>query len=349
MPQRSKGPRLYLRRKTGRAATWVVRDGSSEESTGCGQHDRERADLYLADYIARTHRVTGAPRRPNELTIADALSAYARDRGGEVAAPATLGYSIQALLPFWGECSVADIKGETCRRYAAERDVAPTTVRRELGVLQAALNHCRHEGLLIEAPQVTLPPRGKPRDRWLTKPEAARLLQAARGTPHLARFILLGLYTGSRKGPLLELQWQPNTEGHAYVDLEAGLLYRSSQNTRDTKKKRPTARLSRKLITHLRRWRADSRKHVIEWRGKPVASVKRSWGDAVAAAGLNDSGLVIHSLRHTAITWAMQRGVRLADASGYFGVSVRELETTYYHHHPDFQASVVDAIDGVHR
>ena len=69
--------------------------------------------------------------------------------------------------------------------------------------------------------RVTLPPKGPPRDRWLTRNEAAKLIWACwryreqqtvhrgrhKGQPmatdkrplrHLARFILIGLYTGTR-------------------------------------------------------------------------------------------------------------------------------------------------------
>jgi integrase len=56
-------------------------------------------------------------------------------------------------------------------------------------------------------PTVWKPPRSAPRDRWLTRSEAARFLWAARRTEHLKRFIMLGLYTGSRSGVIRNLEW----------------------------------------------------------------------------------------------------------------------------------------------
>jgi hypothetical protein len=41
----------------------------------------------------------------------------------------------------------------------------------------------------------------------------------------------------------------------------------------------------------------------------------------------------------------MQRGVKLADAAGFFGVSMETLERVYWHHHPDYQASAVEAME----
>jgi Phage integrase family len=42
-----------------------------------------------------------------------------------------------------------------------------------------------------------------------------------------------------------------------------------------------------------------------------------------------------HTLRHTAATWLMQRGVPVWEASGFLGMSPEVLQETYGHHHPD--------------
>ena len=49
------------------------------------------------------------------------------------------------------------------------------------------------------------------------------------------------------------------------------------------------------------------------------------------------SGLayIPHALRHTGVTWGMQAGMDLWDASGYFGMSTQTLLSVYGHHHPD--------------
>lgn len=275
--------------------------------------------------------------------IADVLNIYATEHGPQIARPETLAYSIKALLPFWGGLTVDKIRGELCRRYLRERDVADGTVRRELGVLVAALNHCKREGYLLEAPAVWMPSPAKPRERWLTRSEAAALLWAARRYPHLARFILIGLYTGSRSEVIRNLQWVPNMVG-GHVDLERGLLHRQAAAARATKKRAPTVRIQRRLLAHLRRWRPTTRQWIVEWKGGPIQSLKRSWGIARTNAGL---GLDVtpHILRHTAITWAMQGGAQLSDIAGLFGVTVAELERTYAHHHPDHMQSALDALE----
>jgi len=41
----------------------------------------------------------------------------------------------------------------------------------------------------------------------------------------------------------------------------------------------------------------------------------------------------------------MQRGAGIEDASVFFAIRMEELQRTNWHHHPDAQGSVVDALD----
>ena len=51
-----------------------------------------------------------------------------------------------------------------------------------------------------------------------------------------------------------------------------------------------------------------------------------------------------HTLRHTAATWLMQRGVPIWQAAGYLGMSAEMIERTYGHHHPDYMRAAAQAI-----
>ncbi len=91
------------------------------------------------------------------------------------------------------------MKGSTCRAYVRQRTAAASTARRELDVLQAALNHAHAEGLLVHPIKVTLPKVGKVRERWLTRDKAAKLIRHA--SPHVRRFILaFALHRGPGRG-----------------------------------------------------------------------------------------------------------------------------------------------------
>jgi integrase len=150
------------------------------------------------------------------------------------------------------------------------------TGRRELGVLQAALDHAHAEGVLVHPLKVTLSEPSLPRDRWLTRSEVARLLKAA--SPHTRRFILISAYTGRRMSAALELNW-------ARVDLDAGVIRFRRDGERETKKRRGRVRMPRQLAAHLRRWKAAARlgeTHVNSFRGEPIDSIKT----AIRRAGL---------------------------------------------------------------
>jgi integrase len=83
--------------------------------------------------------------------------------------------------------------------------------------------------------------------------------------------------------------------------------------------------------------------HFVEWQGAPVKSVKTSFKHAVDLAGLWGK-VTPHTLRHTAATWLMQRGVPIWQAAGYLGMSAEMIERTYGHHHPDYMRAAAAAI-----
>lgn len=297
------------------------------------------------------------------MTVSDVLNIYATEHAPTVTDPARIAYAIEPLVRFWGELPVSAIKKETCRAYGRQRrkvtkrdretkevlETAPAsvgTIRKELGTLAAALSYCDEEGYLVNAPTVLLPPKPEPKDRWLTRDEAARLIRVAWRNPesrHLARFILVGLYTGSRKTAILGLRFMPNTTG-GHVDVERGMMFRRSASQAETKKRQPPIRLAQRLLSHLRRWERGSARWVVQFRGQGVGSIKTAWATVVRDAGLDGTGVTPHTLRHTAITWAMQAGGDIYEAAGYFGVSIETMFKVYAHHHPDHQSDAVAAV-----
>jgi integrase len=230
--------------------------------------------------------------------------------------------------------------------------------RRELEDLRAAVRYHRREGLTDAVIDIPLPERSKPRERWLTRSEAARLIwhlwryrevqkgheTGRRSRRHVARFVLVGLYTGTRASAICGASIRP-AKGKGHVDLRAGVFYRRAEGERETKKRKPTIRLPVRLLAHLRRWErlGVSKKSIVEFNGHPVDRVNKAFAAAVRAVGLE--GVMPHTLRHTAVTWAMQGGANRWDACNYFGLTMETLERVYGHHSPDHQASVTNAFD----
>jgi integrase len=160
----------------------------------------------------------------------------------------------------------------------------------------------------------------------------------------VARFILIGLYTGTRAGAIAAASPFPEP-GRSFVDLDRGIFYRKPIGKRATKKRQTPAPIPPRLLAHMRRWKARKQMATcfVEFNGKPVASVKKGFRRAVWLAGL--AGKVTpHTLRHTAATWLMQRGVPIWEAAGFLGMSPEVLQDTYGHHHPDFLQGAAAAI-----
>jgi integrase len=151
---------------------------------------------------------------------------------------------------------------------------------------------------------------------------------------HLARFILVALYTGTRHDAILRLQWMPNVAG-GWFDLDSGVLYKRPTDSVESAKRRPPIPIPPRLMPHLRRWRRLTARHVIEWAGKPIASQeRRAWRTARELAGLGQE-VTPHILRHTCATMLLQLGVSVYDVAGVIGTTEDVVRRTYGHHAHD--------------
>jgi integrase len=273
--------------------------------------------------------------------VTDALADYAQEHASHTNAPWRIAYAVVGLASFWEGRTVAEINKEACRRYVTARDRSAGTVRRELGVLRAAINHAYREGRLTRTPVVHLPEQPAPRDRWLSRREAAALLHAALSEPrvrmYLPLFVLLGLYTGQRKEAILSLRW-------SQVDLDGARIDFNNPGARRTNKRRSKIPIPSRLLPHLRRARLRGAElgFVINDNGHRLRDIKRGFSTACRKAGLE--GVSPHVLRHTCATWLMQKGVRIWDAAGFLGMTTVTLERVYGSHHPDFLKSAAEAL-----
>lgn len=354
MPRRNRGPRLVFRRDRG---LWYVRtyQGGRGQWKSTGTADRGQAEIELALFIRRQvgHN---APRDPEGFQIIDVLEDYAYERAMKTAAPDRIAYAVAALGGFWGDLAVIDVSEATCAAYACQRGVSDGTVRRELGVLRAAINHAVAHGRLTRTVKVWLPSKPPPRDRWITRREAAALLREARRDRrcrlYLPLFILIGLYTGARKEAILSLRWPQ-------VDLERGRIDFNPPGRRRTTKGRPVIPIPRGLywFLHKARQRGSDLGYVVHRDGRPVADIKRGFATAAVRTGLCETieaadGIVVrranvspHTLRHTAGTWMAQAGVDLFQIAGYLGHSYARTTELYAHHHSDHLAQARAALD----
>lgn len=354
MPRRNRGARLkWVERRQTFYIVWFERGRERLRSTGTA--DGKQAESSLAAFIKEHQRPINGPRPADEITIATALDYYGEHKGAFATDQVRIGQAISSLLPFWGHRTVAEVNDKLCKEYLTWRAKAVGTMRRELSTLRAALNYCQGR-ILDRAPVVILPPAPKGKDRWLTRTEAAALLNGARNGRsdvrlYLPLFVVMGLYTGARKEALLALRWPQ-------VNLKAGRINFSRTDGTVTNKGRAHIPIPDRLMTFLRlahKRRNSDLGYVIHDKGQPVLDVGGAWhgaedgyvqgsfARACKRAGLID--VTPHTLRHTCGTWMAQAGVPLREIGGWLGHSDARTTELYAHHHPDYQTSAKRALD----
>ena len=366
MPTRSKGAHLWLRPARDRGdkgverAAWVIKDDGRQIATGCGASERREAESRLAEYIASKYEPARRERGITEIPVADVITVYLRDVAPGQARPEKAAERCGRLLDFFGEMRLSDINGSLCRAYAEERG-SNGGARRDLQDLAAAIGHHAKEGLHRALVRVALPPKGHARQRWLTRGELAKLLwtcwrarEVQEGRPtdkcplrHLVRALLIGIYTGSRPGAVLNASWRQGP-GLSWIDTDSGVFHRHADGEAQTAKRQPTVRLSPRLLAHLRRWKrldaalARPQTYVVTFCGAKVASVKTGLHTACKLAGVDHA--TMYSLRHTTASWEVAKGRPTRMVADFLGTSEQMILNHYGHLAPGYQIEIAESI-----
>ena len=181
-----------------------------------------------------------------------------------------------------------------------------------------------------------MPPPAKPRDRYLTRPELAKLLDHIE-TPHVRLFVILAVTTGARMSALLDLTWDR-------VDLAKGIINLNPAGRNETNKRRAVVPIASRADAELRiALEGALTEYVIEYAGGPVKSVKKAIQAASMRSGVKCSA---HVFRHTAGVWMAEADVPMQKIAQYLGhTSTRVTETTYARYSPSFMRDASAALD----
>lgn len=283
------------------------------------KHEAEREFKYFLERKQKDHTL-----------IKDIYPAYLKWKKYSDKHPAY--YNGKALLPFFGHYHEGQVTRELCEQYAEKRDVSPGTIHRELTMLRAAIRwHNKNTTSVFSFPQK--PP---PKDRYLTKEEAQKLIAGARAN-HIKLFIELALATAGRVTAILELEWER-------VDFKRGLIDLRTGEQKKTKRRAeiPMTKRVRELLIEAER--GSLSEYVIEYGGNPVKSVRRGVNEAAKRAGLEN--VTPHVLRHTAAVWMVEAGVPMTMISQYLGhSSTKVTEEVYARYSPEYLQAAANALE----
>lgn len=291
--------------------------------------DRGRADAVLANFIAGQ-----AAPSPDSATVGKILAGYEADKLPKVRATGALTYAAAALASRLGDLSPRHLTPATIDRYARERGAKAGTILREIGVLRAALRWAQARGWIAGTPIINNPVKAPPpRDRWLTREEAQKLLGACQ-EPHVRLFVILGLTTAARAGAILGAKW-------VQVDFERAVL---DYGTGHGNKRRALVPLNPDAMRALRAAKELScSDYVVEFRGRAIRNIQNGFGAACDRAGLVD--VTPHILRHTAATWMVMEGVPLAEVARVLGDTEATTERVYAKHAPGYLTRATSALN----
>lgn len=361
MPKKNTGPRVKWRKDRD---CWEVTEYKNNKRYryATGFTSREDAEKWLAEYIVTSYTPQTGPSHPTKRLIADVLTDYVLEKGQHLSSKKTLSYAIEELNLFWGENTIDAINNATCNAYYEHRDklykkrqkqkgiksryikqISNGMVRRELVVLSAALNHDFKSGRVTSVPHVWKPSDNNAKERFLSRSEAALLLKSSnqlhehQTKRNMRAFIMLGLYTGARKTAILNLKWNQ-------VDFKNGWIDFRPSNISKSNKKYPRIPMHRKLrltLKQIKKYGHDFG-HIIHYRQKPISDIKTSFKKTARIAGFED--VTPYTLRHTAASWMVQKGVPPYKVAAYLGNSPEMIIKHYGHLAPEHMRDALNAL-----
>lgn len=282
------------------------------------------------------------------LLIETALDQYYREHiAVKAVARRRAEHAMANLETFFAGTPVVDIDIPLCREYRRHRSgVSGSTVRRELGVLQAAVNHAiawrRLKGVSAECmPSIELPPENTRRPSWLFKSELNTLMEvAAEHDRRVYRFVQIAYHTAGRKASIEQLRWEQVDLGNRRIDLR-------TPGKTETKKRQPIVPISENMAAELEALKAKALSPyvlVTNANIRPAFDRIANLGKlaTLLPIGLREEGtLCPHMLRHSRATHLLQDGKNPYAVAQLLGDNLETVLKVYGHCCESYLAEVL--------
>lgn len=351
---------------------WYDPEAAGEDAEGRAKGRTKRISLATKDpvearsryaaFLSGGNEIFGPRRDDRRIDVGTALDQYRQEHVSKEVVDRARAEGIIVLLKRWfKDTPVEEIDIPACRAYAdarmdgtliapkkedgsgrGGRAVSESTARREIGILNAAVEHAaRWKRIGPKArpptpmPSIELPAGGKPRLVFLTNEELAVVVNSAEG--RLKEFIQVLYYTAARRRSVERLvRYQ--------VDLRAGTINLTSpletENERNSKKRRPVVPIHAKIRPIIERLYTASVAANVEWLWGDDKDMYTAFSDHLIRLGLADKAFP-HVLRHSRASHLLQAGVPIAHVAKLLGDTIATVDRVYGKMAPD---DVADAI-----
>lgn len=306
-----------------------------------GVRDLESAMQAYAGWLASAKQAAQDKADPSvQMVIDDYMREHVENK---VVAHQRQDQCSRPLLAEFGKMKPRQIGMTETLRYSNLRQsgrlgnkVTESTVRREIGMLRAAINHAIKSGRLTSDSlrHMFIPRQPPPKDLYLTKDELAILLDTAiRCGERVYLFCMIAAYTAARKGSIESLTWDR-------VDFANGMINFDDGSIR-TKKRKAKVPMNKALFDVLKE-RYCSPEPVHDFVVVSNTPIHRDFLRLKERLKSEHPGLAHkwdaitpHTLRHTWATLAAQSGVSMFDIAGVLGDTVQTVIRVYAHHSPN--------------
>ncbi len=316
---------------------WFENRGRQTRRASLGTNDLQEAKLRLAQWVVQNRELHN--ERPQHTPLETILVRYYNEHASKLPSAEQARFALAKWSDFFGADVISDLTPQRQEAFVAHLRTAGASdgyVSRVLSVGRAALNRAWKRQEIASAPFILDVEKGAPRERRLSPAEVAALLRAAQTVPHLWVFAMIALNTLARPEAILDLT-------PFQVDLEHRLISLNPHGRKQTKKYRPVVPITETLLPVVLNVNAD---RIVNWHGKPIASIKKGFRTIVQRAGLS-ADVSPYTLRHTMATELRKRGVPQWDVAGMLGHKSGSYRTTeiYAKFDPDHLSGAARAID----
>jgi integrase len=253
------------------------------------------------------------------------------------------------LNPVIGNKPLADVSPidlERLKSTMSKAGKSPKTILYALATVRQVFNFATRRGLFTGKNPISLvkkPSMDNRRLRFLTEEEAGTLLEALRERSlQTYEMALMSLHTGGRFSEIAGLKYGD-------IDLQAGAL-----TFWDTKNGQSRVVFMTDQVREVFSNKEGDRNQLVfpARTGGRMAAVSKVFDRTVTELGLNDGisdrrqKVVFHSLRHTAASWLVQRGVDLLTVAAILGHKSIKMCERYSHLSPEGMRRATALLNG---